>query len=182
MVTRAEFAGAWARLRRVYDRLPAFDPALAAEWVRALNPYTGDELDEAVSMWIDCERFRPLPADIARYCRKARAALQSRAIQVEAENMGECAWCGGLGYVAIVLEPVERDRYFCCVCALSPNREQGAANLAAARADDGWIFDKDRHGFRRRRAWIGNENKPAATPANQQGIFRQMAAQVGTKI
>lgn len=117
---------------------------------------------------------------MARYCRKARAVLQSRAIQAEAQIKGECVWCGGLGFVGILLEPDERDRYFCCVCALSPNREQGAAILAAARADDGWIFDKERHGFRRRRAWVADgpgDDTPAT--ADQYQLFRQTARTVG---
>ena len=33
--------------------------------------------------------------------------------------------------------------------------------IAAALADEGWIFDKVRHGFRRRRAWVGEDDRPA---------------------
>lgn len=165
----------WERLRTVYSNLPKFDTALGKEWLRALEGFSGADLDAAVSMWISGQKYRPTPYDLAKYCRKAQARRQREAAELAAQANGSCPWCGGLGYVAQIFEPEAPDRYFYCVCGASPDPEKGAKILSAARNDGAWVFDRHRHGFRQRRKWVGDpepaDDRPL--PLAQQQAFWQ---------
>ncbi len=155
-MTREELNDGWIRLQGIYRQMPDLSPAIAREWLRVLEPFDGSDLDTAISMWIARERYKPIPVDLARYCRKAQVQREENEKALDRELHGECRWCGGLGYVAKILEPEVRDVYFYCECPASPNREKGAEILAQARNDAAWYFDEKAHGFRRKRKWIGD--------------------------
>ena len=157
-MNKEDIAKGWERLKSIYTQMPDFNPAVVKEWAKVLQPFDGADFDLAIDRWIAKERFKPTPADMAKLCRVAKKERQANELALEISTNGECPYCGGLGYVGHFLEPEEPDRYFYCQCAKSPNREKGAEILAAALADEGWIFDKVNHGFRRRRAWIGQED------------------------
>ena len=182
-MTREELSAGWARLKSIYDRMPELTPAIAREWLRVLEPFSGKDMDAAISLWIVSEKYRPVPVDLARYCYKAQQKRRLMDIETELEANGECPWCGGTGFVWHFLEPEDRDRAIYCQCALSPDRERGAKILAQASADQGWYFDKKNHGFRRRRAWIRDEaddTKPM--PAAAQSLLDAAGRQLGMKI
>lgn len=174
-MTRDELNAGWARLRTVYERMPELTPAIAREWLRVLEPFSGADLDTAISLWMAEQKFRPVPVDLAKYCRRAQARRQREAAEMERQSNGSCPWCGGLGYIGQFWEPDGPDKYFYCICAASPNPEKGAAILAQARADYGWIFDPRHHGFRQRRHWVGDpeseDDRPL--PLTQQQAFWQ---------
>lgn len=166
-------------MKGIYDRMPELGPNIAREWLKVLEPFSGADLNAAISLWIANEKYRPVPVDLARYCRKAQKRRQIMDMEIELEAHGECPWCGGLGYIGQFLEPEEPDRFFYCVCPLSPDREKGAEILARAQADEGWVFDKERHGFTRRRAWIGDERP---MPEAVQSLLEAGGRQVGIRI
>lgn len=157
-MTKEELRAGWERLKNVYGQMPELKADVGYEWMKVLKPFTGSDFDEAISEWISKERYRPTPSDMARLCRKAQQVRERNELALEIATNGECPYCGGLGFVGQFLEPEEPDRYFYCTCPRSPNREKGAEILNAALNDDGWVFDKVNHGFRRRRAWIGQED------------------------
>lgn len=179
-MTRDELSAGWARLKNIYERMPELGPAIAREWLRVLEPFSGADLDEAISLWIASQKYRPIPVDMAAYCRKAQKKRKEAEIEAEIASYGECPWCGGLGYIGQFLEPEEPDRYYYCICPSSPDREKGAKILAQARADEAWVFDKERHGFTRRRVWIGDEQADdTPLPAEVQLDFWREAFRVG---
>ena len=178
-MTRDDLRQGWMRLRGVYDRMPDFDTVILGEWLRVLQPYSGADLDAAISMWVSNKRWKPSPADLASYCRKAQNRRREAEIEEEIAQNGECAFCGGTGFVWHFLEPDDRDRVIYCQCARSPDREKGAKILSAACADDAWVFDKKAHGFRRRRAWVGDE---PVMKVDQSSFWKNATARVGRSL
>lgn len=179
-MTRDELSEGWERLRGIYSSMPSFSPEIAREWLRVLEPFSRADLDAAISDYISHERYKPLPVDLARLCRKAQRVRREKEFELEFQANGTCPYCGGLGYVRHCLEPDEPDKYFYCKCVHSPDREKGEKILSQALADEAWIFDPKIHGFRRRRGWIGSipeDNTPV--PLAEQAEFWANAADVG---
>ena len=178
-MNKEDMANGWERLKSVYSQMPDFNPSVVKEWHKVLQYFTGSDFDEAISEWISKERYKPTPADMARLCRKAQRVRERNELAAEIAEKGECPYCGGLGYIGHFLEPEERDRYFYCICATSPDREKGAEILHAALNDGGWVFDKVRHGFTRRRAWVGDD-RPMGQAA--QTLLDQAGRKIGGRI
>lgn len=176
---KSEFAAGWERLRSIYGTLPKLDATIGNEWFRVLQRFSAEDYNNAISAWIAEQKYKPVPSELAKYCRTAHSRRRSSKLAAAKRSGDICPWCGNFGYIRKVLEPQNPDVYFACRCVASPDPEAGTAILAAATADAGWEFDPLDHAFRRRRAWIGGEDKPATAPADQQVVFRQMAAQVG---
>ena len=178
-MTKSEFCTGWERLRAVYPNLPKLDASVGGEWYKVLQLFSAEDYNGAISDWIANERFKPVPAELARYCSRAhrrRLALERAAAQ---RGGDPCPWCGGGGYVCQVLEPESRDLFFPCCCAASPDPETGAKVLAAAIDDSAWGFDKRDHAFRRRRSWLISD-RPATAEEYRQ--FRKAARGVGFKM
>ena len=181
-MTKDELGAGWARLKEVYAQMPALNAGVGKEWLRVLQPFSGADLDLAIDRWIAKERYKPTPADMARLCRVAQRERQANELAAEITANGECPICGGTGFVWHFLEPDERDRVICCQCPKSPNREQGAEILRAAFADEGWVFDKVDHGFRRRREWVGNNRDDRPMGYAAQSLLEKGGAAVWTRM
>lgn len=177
-MTHDDFRQGWERLRIVYSTMPRLTPETAREWYRVLRTFSAGDYNKAIDLWIETERFKPSPSELASKCRAAQRKRLA-AERAAASHGGDiCPFCGGFGFVRHELLPEALDNYICCQCAASPNAEQGAAILAAATADPAWIFDSQEHAFRRRRSWIG-ERADRHTPAEQQHAFKQISALFG---
>lgn len=177
-MTKAEFCEGWERLRAVYPNLPKLDATVGSEWYKVLKRFSAEDYNNAISDWIANERFKPVPAELAKYC--SRAQSRGLALARAAQSSGEpCPWCGGGGYVRQVLEPESRDVFFSCRCVASPDPETGAKVLANAIDDPAWKFDRREHAFRQRRSWLTSD-KPATAEEYQQ--FRKAARGVGFRM
>ena len=181
---KSDLAHGWERLQGLYTNLPALRPAVADEWFKVLRNVTAEDFQTAIDSWIANEKYRPVPSELLKHCRKARLERQRREMEAEALVSGECPWCGGLGvvtqYEAIYHNGMYYDSAFPCQCRKSRNPELGRQILAEARADQAWVFDRQTHGFRRRKTWVGEPDLRPATQEEQAQLWQEAKKVGGT--
>ena len=181
---KSDLAHGWERLQSVYTSLPALRPAVAEEWFKVLRGFAAEDFQLAIDSWIAFEKYKPVPAELAKYCRKARQEREQREAEAEAIVGGECPWCGGMGvvtqYEAELHYGAWYDVCFPCQCRRSRNPELGRRILNEARNDPAWVFDGRTHGFRRRTSWVGDSDQRPPTQEEQAQLWQEAKKVGGT--
>ena len=131
-MTRDELSEGWERLRGIYSSMPSFSPEIAREWLRVLEPFSRADLDAAISDYISHERYKPLPVDLARLCRKAQRVRREKEFELEFQANGTCPYCGGLGNASTPLIGRKEKRYYLRLWLTRPGYSIRRSTVSAA--------------------------------------------------
>lgn len=179
-MNKSDLAHGWERLQCIYTSLPALHPAVAEEWFKVLKSVPAEDFQAGIDSWIANEKYRPVPYELLKHCRKAGMERERRKAEAEARANGECPWCGGMGvvtqYEAVLHCGAWYDACFPCQCGRSQNPELGRRILATAQNDPAWVFDPRTHGFRRRTSWLGDPDQGWPDQSEQAKLWEEAKA------